>query len=41
MVFGPGLIEQAHAADEYVELAQLETATRAFRQALSGNESTR
>ena len=26
VVFGPGAIEQAHAADEYVEIAELETA---------------
>jgi acetylornithine deacetylase len=35
VVFGPGLIEQAHAADEYVELAQLESATRTFVRVLS------
>jgi acetylornithine deacetylase len=31
VVFGPGFIEQAHAADEYVELAQLEQARDAFQ----------
>lgn len=30
VVFGPGDIAQAHAADEYVEIAQLETAHAAF-----------
>jgi len=30
VVFGPGHIEQAHAADEYVELSQLETASATF-----------
>ena len=30
VVFGPGHIAQAHAADEYVELAQLEAAHQAF-----------
>jgi acetylornithine deacetylase len=30
VVFGPGHIEQAHAADEYVELSQLEMARDAF-----------
>jgi len=30
VVFGPGFIEQAHAADEYVDEAQLETAFQAF-----------
>ena len=30
VVFGPGHIEQAHAADEYVELTQLQAAHRAF-----------
>ncbi len=30
VVFGPGRIEQAHAADEYVERTQLETAHAAF-----------
>ena len=31
VVFGPGDIGQAHAADEYVELAELETAPRRSR----------
>jgi acetylornithine deacetylase len=35
VVFGPGDIAQAHAADEYVELAQLETARDAFVAVLS------
>jgi acetylornithine deacetylase len=30
VVYGPGRIEQAHAADEFVELAELETALAAF-----------
>jgi acetylornithine deacetylase len=30
VVFGPGRIEQAHGADEYVEVAQLEAARDAF-----------
>jgi acetylornithine deacetylase len=34
VVFGPGLIDQAHAADEYVEIAQLEAAQVAFEEAL-------
>jgi acetylornithine deacetylase len=39
VVFGPGRIEQAHAADEYVERAQLESATRTFVRVLSLQES--
>jgi acetylornithine deacetylase/succinyl-diaminopimelate desuccinylase-like protein len=35
VVFGPGSIEQAHAADEYVELGQLEQAFRVFRSTLA------
>jgi acetylornithine deacetylase len=35
VVFGPGDIAQAHAADEYVEIAQLETARDAFSALLS------
>jgi acetylornithine deacetylase len=34
VVFGPGHIAQAHAADEYVEIAQLEAARAAFEEAL-------
>ena len=34
VVFGPGDIAQAHAADEYVEIAELETARDAFAHAL-------
>jgi acetylornithine deacetylase/succinyl-diaminopimelate desuccinylase-like protein len=34
VVFGPGDITQAHAADEYVEIAQLETAHAAFLKVL-------
>jgi acetylornithine deacetylase len=34
VVFGPGRIQQAHAADEFVELAQLEAAKAAFEEAL-------
>jgi acetylornithine deacetylase len=30
VVFGPGAIEQAHAADEYIEMAELEAAQAAF-----------
>lgn len=32
IIFGPGSIDQAHAADEYVEIAQVEQAARFFRQ---------
>jgi acetylornithine deacetylase len=35
VVYGPGLIEQAHGADEYVDLAELETARAAFSRALA------
>jgi acetylornithine deacetylase len=34
VVFGPGRIEQAHAADEYVELAELQAAQAAFEEVL-------
>ena len=34
VVFGPGDIAQAHAADEYVEIAELETARAAFAHVL-------
>jgi acetylornithine deacetylase len=34
VVYGPGAVEQAHAADEHVELAELETARAAFARAL-------
>jgi acetylornithine deacetylase len=34
VVFGPGAIAQAHAADEYVEIAQLEAAQAAFARVL-------
>jgi len=37
VVFGPGHIEQAHAADEYVELTQLQAAYRAFVQVLGNH----
>ena len=30
VVFGPGSIEQAHAADEYVEISDLELARQTF-----------
>jgi acetylornithine deacetylase len=30
VVYGPGAVEQAHAADEYVEIAELEAAAAAF-----------
>jgi acetylornithine deacetylase len=30
VVFGPGAVEQAHAADEYVEIAELEAARDAY-----------
>ena len=33
-MFGPGDIAQAHGADEYVEIAELETAREAFAHAL-------
>jgi acetylornithine deacetylase len=35
VVFGPGRIEQAHKADEYVALDELEDAVRSFGQVLS------
>lgn len=35
VVFGPGHIEQAHAPDEFVEIAQLEAAYQAFAQVFS------
>jgi len=35
VVFGPGHIEQAHAADEFVELSQLETARDVFLRVFS------
>ncbi|HVU49118.1 MAG TPA: M20/M25/M40 family metallo-hydrolase [Polyangia bacterium] len=34
VVFGPGLIEHAHAADEHVEIAQLESARATFARTL-------
>jgi acetylornithine deacetylase len=34
VVFGPGAIAQAHAADEYVELSELEAATATFKAVL-------
>jgi acetylornithine deacetylase len=34
VVFGPGLIDQAHAADEFVEIAELETARAVFEKVL-------
>jgi acetylornithine deacetylase len=34
VVFGPGHIAQAHAADEFVEIAQLEGAQAAFEEVL-------
>ncbi|MEO8215180.1 MAG: M20/M25/M40 family metallo-hydrolase [Myxococcales bacterium] len=36
VVFGPGHIEQAHAADEYVEIAQLDAAYQTFCRLFSG-----
>jgi acetylornithine deacetylase len=36
VVYGPGRIEQAHAADEYVAVAELEAAHAAFVHMLSG-----
>ncbi len=35
VVFGPGAVEQAHAADEFVEIAELEQAQAAFASVLS------
>jgi acetylornithine deacetylase/succinyl-diaminopimelate desuccinylase-like protein len=35
VVFGPGSIEQAHAADEFVELSQLEMARDVFLRVFS------
>lgn len=37
LVFGPGDIRQAHAADEYVELEQLSEALSAYRRVLGGS----
>jgi acetylornithine deacetylase len=34
IVLGPGSIDQAHAADEYVELAQVEQAVRIYRECI-------
>jgi acetylornithine deacetylase len=34
VVFGPGDVAQAHAADEYVEIAELEAAHAAFAHVL-------
>jgi acetylornithine deacetylase len=34
VVYGPGQIEHAHAADEYVDLAELEAARATFSRAL-------
>jgi acetylornithine deacetylase len=34
VVFGPGDVAQAHAADEYVEFAELEAAQAAFSRVL-------
>ena len=34
MVFGPGDVGQAHAADEFVTIADLETARATFAQVL-------
>jgi len=39
VVFGPGRIEQAHAADEYVDRAELETAFEAFVHMFSAGAS--
>jgi acetylornithine deacetylase/succinyl-diaminopimelate desuccinylase-like protein len=36
VVFGPGSIEQAHTADEYIELAELEKGRRVLRAYLEG-----
>jgi acetylornithine deacetylase len=35
VVYGPGAVEQAHAADEYVEIAELEAAQAAFAAVLA------
>ena len=35
VVFGPGAVEQAHAADEHVEIAELEAARLAFAAVLA------
>ena len=34
IVLGPGSIDQAHAADEYVEIAQVEQAVRIYRECI-------
>ena len=39
VVYGPGNLEQAHKPNEYVEVAQLETATALYAKALQGGAS--
>ncbi len=39
VVYGPGNLEQAHKPNEYVEVAQLETAARRYALALRGDPS--
>ena len=39
MVFGPGDIAQAHAADEFVDPAELDTAQAVFEQVLGSPAS--
>jgi acetylornithine deacetylase len=38
IVFGPGSIDQAHAADEWVELAQVEQACDFYRRMILAME---
>ena len=39
VVFGPGNLEQAHKPNEYVEIAQLQTAATIYGAALKGDHS--
>ena len=39
VVYGPGNLEQAHKPNEYVEIAQLETAAAMYRAAMQGARS--
>ena len=36
VVYGPGNLEQAHKPNEYVEIAQLQTAAAMYRAAMQG-----
>jgi len=39
VVYGPGNLEQAHKPNEYVEIAQLESATKIYAAALQSGLS--